>query len=184
MQQGVLFATVHLVSTNNGRREILLDDIEAALALVEARDQANRVWLEAAFAFAEAEETKAKAVVIITQADVTSPDGSGACTAFNRINCDAFAAFRGHLIRLAGGFRNRGEPRRPVLFVHGDTNPYCLDTTLGGEQAPNLWRLNAWGDFQSPADATEITVQPANAAAPFAARTLLGQRAPAIGCGD
>ena len=182
IQQGVLFATVHLVSTNNGRREILLDDIEMALALVEARDQANRAWLEAAFA--KAQTAKAKAVVIVTQADVTSPDGSGACTAFNRINCDAFAGFRGHLIRLAGGFRDRGEPRRPVLLVHGDTNPYCLDNTLGGEQAPNLWRLNAWGDFQSPADATAITVQPDNSETPFAARTLLGHRAPVRGCGD
>ena len=34
MQNGILFATVHIVGTNNGRQEILLDDIEAALALV------------------------------------------------------------------------------------------------------------------------------------------------------
>lgn len=179
VQGGVLFATVHLVSTNNGRQDVLMDDVEAALALVDARDHADRVWLQEAFDAAD--KIDAGAVVIVTQADVTEPDGSGACTAFNRINCDAFATFRGHLIRHARGFRNRGEPRKPVLLIHGDTNPYCWDTGFGGAAAPNLWRLNAYGDFQAPPDATVVTVQPGSEV-PFAAATLLGGQAPADGC--
>ena len=49
MKNNIFFVTVHLVSTNNGSMEILLDDIELALALVNARNQANRVWLEDSF---------------------------------------------------------------------------------------------------------------------------------------
>ena len=180
MKDGVLFVTLHIVGTNNGRQEILLDDVEAALALVEARDQANRVWLQAAFN--QAKKDRASAVVVVTQADVTQPDGSGACTAFDRVNCDAFADFRAQLRRHAANFRDRGQPRRPVLLIHGDTNPYCLDRQFGGSRAPNLWRLNAWGDFQQPADATAIAVQPANASQPFSVHTLLGHQSPAEGC--
>lgn len=180
MQDGVLFMTVHLVATNNGRREILQDDIEAALALVEARDQANRVWMQESFA--EALKADAKAVVIVTQADVTAQDAGGACTSANRMNCDAFQSFRDNLRLNARNFAKRGEARRPVLLVHGDTNPYCMDKDFGGQQAPNLWRLNAWGDYQDPADATVITVQPDNRQQPFAVQTLLGYQTPADRC--
>lgn len=180
MYDGVLFATIHLVSTNNGRKEILLDDVEQALAMVEARDQADRVWLEAAFN--EALKAKAKAVVIVTQADPTAADGAGSCNWENRINCDAFESFRANIRLRASQFADRGQPRRPVLLLHGDTNPYCLDKKFGGEMAPNLWRLNAWGDYQGPADATKITVQPDNKDEPFTVITLLGNKLPAEGC--
>lgn len=180
IQDGVLFMTVHLVSTNNGRREILQDDVEAALALVEARDQANRVWMQDSFATAL--KADAKAVVIVTQADVTAQDAGGPCTSTNRMNCDAFLSFRDNLRLNARNFAKRGNARRPVLLVHGDTNPYCFDKDFGGQQAPNLWRLNAWGDYQNTADATVITVQPDNRQQPFAAQTLLGQQAPAARC--
>jgi hypothetical protein len=180
MQDGIFFMTVHLVSTNNGRMEIRLDDIELALALVEARDQANRVWLKESFATAL--KADAKAMVIVTQADVTSPDAEGPCTAVNRMHCDAFQNFRENLKRNARKFAKRGEARRPVLLLHGDTNPFCMDKTFGGSQAPNLWRLNAWGDFKSPADATLVTVQPGNPPQPFTAETLLGHEVPAQRC--
>ncbi len=169
----VAFATVHLVSTNNGRIEILMDDVDLALSLVEARDEANRVWLETFFG--DVKRT-AKAVVIATQADVTRPDGDGPCSVDNRMNCDAFAAFRTQLTRLAGVFG------KPVLLVHGDTNPYCLDRGFGGEAAGNLWRLNAIGDFHDPTDATLITVDPDNPEAPFSAQGLVGKAEPADPC--
>lgn len=180
LYKDVLFVTVHLISTNNGRIEILKDDIELALALVEARDQANRVWIEEAFA--EAKDKKAQAIVIATQADVTAPDGSGTCSPQNRMNCDAFSAFRDNLIRLASGFADRGQPRRPVLLIHGDTNPYCLDKAFGGKTAPNIWRLNAWGDYKTPADATVVTFQPENSDVPFTVKTLLEGELPDDSC--
>ena len=155
----VLFVTLFMTSTNNGREEILLDDVELALALVDARDQANRIWLDEAFE--EALDVGAKAVVIVTQADVTA-GGSGTCTPYNRIHCDAFANVREQLRHLASNFRDRGKPRRPVLLVHGDTNPFCWDKGFGGDSAENLWRLNGWGDYASPPDATQVTFDPNN----------------------
>lgn len=180
MQNGVFFVTVHLVSTNNGRVEILKDDIEAALALVEARDQANRVWMSESFYAAL--KVDAAAMVIVTQADVTAPNAGGACTYANRMYCDAFQSFRDNLRLSAAAFAQRGKPRKPVLLLHGDTNPYCMDKGFGGASAPNLWRLNGWGDFQSPADATVVSVDPANESEPFSAVTLLGNKRPANGC--
>ena len=180
MKDSVFFMTVHLVSTNNGRIDILEDDIEAALALVDARDQANRVWMMESFDAAL--NAGAKAMVIVTQADVASPDASGPCTATNRMHCDAFLSFRDNLRLNAGNFNERGKPRKPVLLLHGDTNPYCMDKEFGGKQAPNLWRLNAWGDFQVPADATVVTVRPESKQTPFAAETLLEHNVPADGC--
>ncbi len=176
----VFFMTTHLVSTNNGRMDIQLDDIEAALSLVEARDQANRVWMKESFDAAL--EADAQAIVIVTQADVTSPDAEGPCTATNRMNCDAFQNFRENLQRNARKFAKRDEERRPVLLLHGDTTPFCMDKKFGGTEAPNLWRLNAWGDFKEPADATLVTIQPGNSDLPFAAETLVGHELPNEGC--
>ncbi len=180
MKDGVFFMTIHLVSTNNGRVNILKDDIEAALALVDARDHANRVWMKQSFRAAK--KAGAKAMVVVTQADVTYPNGGGPCTSNNRMYCDAFQNFRDNLRLNARHFLNRGKPPKPVLLLHGDTYPYCMDKEFGGKQAPNLWRLNAWGDFQDPADATVVTVHPDNKQIPFSAETLLGHKVPEDGC--
>ena len=179
IHSGVVFATVHVVGTNNGRQQILIDDVDVALAQVAARDEANQRWLDAAFDEARAQQ--AQAVVIVIQADVTQPGGRGSCTV-DPINCDAFADFRAQLTRHASQFQEEGQPRKPVLLIHGDTFPFCLDQQFGGETVPNLWRLNAWGDGQSPVDATEIMVQLDRVDQPFSARTLVGREAPAQAC--
>ncbi len=163
-QGKVMFATIHMVSTNNGREEILLDDIEAALNAVDKRDEANRAWLRAAFDAAR--ESGSGAVVIATQADVTKRAGSAPCSDSLRIKCDAFAEFRGQLLDHAANFD------KPVLLVHGDTNPFCLDKKFGGDKAPKLWRLNALGDY-SEVDATAITVQLDDQEKPFAIKPLM-----------
>lgn len=160
----IQFATIHLVSTNNGRQEILKDDIELALSLVETRDQANRVWLKRVFE--NAVKNQKKAIIISTQADVTNADGSGACTENNMMNCDAFANFNANLRNFSK------KVNIPVLLIHGDTNPYCIDSKFG-QGAKNLWRLNGWGDFKSPADATVVSVN-LDSKIPFSAKTLLG----------
>lgn len=163
-QGGVMFATVHIVSTNNGREEIFLDDIETTLDLVDARDRANLAWLGAAFDAARRSDSGA--VVIATQADVTKLAGTAPCSDSLRIRCDAFATFRDQLLRLAAGFK------KPVLLVHGDTNPFCLDKTFGGDTAPLLWRLNALGDY-SEVDATVISVDPDDPEQPFVITPLM-----------
>ena len=61
----VQFATLHLVGTNNGRVEILMDDVAMALAQVHARDQANRDWLNKIFEKAEMFSDPAEALIIV-----------------------------------------------------------------------------------------------------------------------
>ncbi|WP_323251325.1 hypothetical protein [Spirulina sp. CCNP1310] len=173
-QGEILFLTLHIVGTNNGRHEILLDDPEMAIAQVEARDQANRVWLQAAFE--DATQKPTRAVMITTQADLSDGHGEEPCTAKNPTDCNGYLALRTQLTTLASQFE------KPVLLVHGDTNPYCLDQGFGGSQAPNLWRLNAWGDFQTPTDATEILIQPDDQDQPFVVETLLHRQKPTVGC--
>ena len=163
-QGDVMFATVHIVSTNNGRKEILKGDVETTLDRVDARDEANREWLEAAFDAAR--ESDSGAVVIATQADVTKRAGTAPCSDSLRIRCDAFATFRDQLLRHAAGFN------KPVLLIHGDTNPFCLDENFGGDTAPKLWRLNALGDY-SEVDATAITVRLDDQEKPFAIKPLM-----------
>ncbi len=172
----VQFATLHLVGTNNGRVEILMDDVAMALAQVHARDQANRDWLNKIFEKAENFSDPAEALIIATQADVTDPNENAPCTAANLMNCDAFASLRAQLIKHARAFE------KPVLLVHGDTNPYCLDKGFGGAPAPNLWRLNAGGDYHNPLDATVVTFHPGKADTPFSAKGLVNSEKPTEGC--
>ena len=112
------------------------------------------------------------AVIIATHADVTDGDESAPCTPTNRMNCDAYAEFRAQLTKNAAAFG------KPVLLVHGDTNPYCLDKGFGGVAAPNLWRLNAGGDYHEPLDATVVTVDAKSRATPFAAEGLVAKEVP------
>ena len=166
-QGKVMFATVHIVGTNNGRHYIDKDDIERALDLVDKRDEANRVWLKEAFDAAH--KYNSGAVVIASQADVIDVENDVRdmpCSRTVRMRCDAFAPFRDHLMRLAAGFK------KPVLFVHGDTKWFCLDKTFGGKIAPLLWRLNALGDTTSKVDATDITVRFHDENRPFEIKPL------------
>lgn len=168
----VVFLTLHVVGTNNGRKQILLDDIGEALARVEARDAANGRWLNEAVAHAQ--NVDATALIVVAQADLTEPWGRGRCTQSNRQDCDAFAELREQLRQAAENFG------RPMLYIHGDTDPYCLDRDFGGERAPNLWRLNGAGDY-AVIDAVRITVAP-GAITPFRAETLLDGTEPTAGC--
>ena len=161
----VVFVTTHVVGTNNGRDEILEDDIDNALAHVEAREQAVRAWLtDAAIA-----TLRAKALVVIGHADVTTPFGAGACDASNRMRCDAYQDFRALLKRAA---EIHG---KPMLYVHGDTSPFCVDEDFG-DGAENLWRLNGPGDY-TVIDAVKVTVTP-EAEVPFQFESVVGKTAP------
>lgn len=167
---GVLFVTVHMVGTNNGRAEILLDDPGQAIALANARDEANRLWLDHAFTLATQRE--AAAVVIATQVDPFGPP-QGNVDAFSRcLNRPAYAAFCEQILHLSAPLG------KPVLLIHGDTNAYCLDQPFPIDQAPRLWRLNAPGDFDV-IDAAVVSINPARSSSPFAVTGLLsGQAAP------
>ena len=172
--QQILFTTLHIVGTNNGRTQILKDDPQTAIAQVDARDRANQAWLGEAFA--EATEKNARSLVIVMQADISKKQGEP-CNPQQGSGCDAYSRMREQLIAAAAKFTTADHVKKPILLIHGDTFPFCWDRTFGGENAPNLWRLNAWGDFQQPADVTWVTVQP-NHSDPFQAQTLVHQRIP------
>lgn len=166
----VLFVTVHMVSTDNGRAEIFLDDPVHAIALVTERDEANRLWLEHAFTLATQQE--AAAVVVATQLDPFGPPESGVDAFTQCTNRPAYAAFCEHILELSAALG------KPVLLVHGDTNAYCLDQPFPTNRAPSLWRLNAPGDFKV-IDAAVVSIDPHRSHRPFEVTGLLsGHAAP------
>ena len=129
-QQDVLFATVHLVGSNNnleGR------DPKAAAEFFE-RDAANVAWIRAAFE--QAGQRQAKALVLAFQADMFEPRG----------NDD----FPGH-----SGFRSVGQTLlplarqlgKPVLVIHGDSHRFVIDQpfTLDRKPLANVTRLEVPG---------------------------------------
>jgi hypothetical protein len=124
MLDRVVFSTVHIVGTNNGRVDIDKDDVEVALSLVDDRDAANLDWI--AQAFAVAKSAQANAIVISTHADLTKNSSRPPCSEKHQSKCDAYAIYRDHLIQHAAGFAG------PVLLIHGDTPHYCLDKAFGG----------------------------------------------------
>ena len=175
-QDGVLFSTLHIVGTDNGRKQILLDNPQDAIAKVNQRDQANQTWLKEAFAQAESKD--AQAMVLVMQADISETFGKRACSETVATDCDPYEEFRNQLRLAASEFRDQESSLKPILLVHGDTYPFCLDSNFGGAVAPNLQRLNAWGDFQQPADVTEITFVPGQIQTPFQIQTLVNQVQP------
>jgi hypothetical protein len=68
----------------------------------------------------------------------------------------------------------------PVLMMHGDTNGHCLDKPLAG--VPNLWRLNAPGDYKViDADVVRLS---ADSNRPFTATGLLSGLPAPDACDD
>ncbi|UJP05398.1 MAG: metallophosphoesterase [Nitrosomonas sp.] len=168
----VVFATLHIPGTNNGRHEILRSNINDALDEADRRDRFNTDWLQQAFINA----ASAQAVVLAVHADIFNFDHQQpACTADNRTQCDGYKIIRDSIKNAAIRFR------KPVLLIHGDTPAYCLNRPY--YEIPNLWRLNAPGDYKYT-DANRIVFDPDNPDHPFAVTGLLDQKpAPAI-CDD
>ena len=175
-----VFASLHVVGTNNGRQQILLDDRQAALAQVDARDAANEAWIDAAFE--EAAAGDARFVVLLFQADIFKRQGPR-CSALSREACDGHAWLRDVLTAKASAFDGL------VLAIHGDTDDHCLDQPIAG--AENFWRLNGPGDRWETAggavgggllDAVEVTLTPGERPS-IAARYLLANEPPPASCG-
>ncbi|MFZ4639511.1 MAG: hypothetical protein ACOYMP_03770 [Nodosilinea sp.] len=169
-RDGVLFVTVHMISTDNGRTEILIDDPKRAIALVDERDRQNQRWLNRAFELAQKQDTKA--VVVATQLDPFGPAIQQETPLSRCLSNPAYAGFCKQVQTLSGGLG------KPVLLLHGDTNAYCLDQPF--DNSKNLWRLNAPGDFKY-IDAVVVKVFPTDLNQPFQVTGLLsGTAAPSV----
>ncbi|WP_206419922.1 hypothetical protein [Minwuia thermotolerans] len=153
--QDVLFATVHVVSSNNG-----LERSPAAVAEFLARDAANLDWI--ARAFREAAETDARAVVVAMHANPIFE----AEKPWDYAN----SGFKRTITALSAGASAFG---RPVLIVHGDFHTFRLDQPLKGPDGKVLkqvWRLEVMG--ASDVHAVEVEVRPEDPGV-FAFRPLI-----------
>lgn len=179
--KGVRFATVHVVGSGNGRRQVRGDDPAEAARLADKRELAARNWI--ALASYAAERENAAALVIAMHADMTdvAPEVFGiACDGASESaeqTCDPFIKLRAAVREAAERFAG------PTLLIHGDTAPFTLRQSFAGDEANNLWILNAAGDHgvnpldvpYGVQDATLVSVHPL-AAAPFSAKGIATAR--------
>jgi hypothetical protein len=143
LYEGVLFATVHVVGSNDN----LLSRNPAAAAEHKARAEANRLHLGRVAEAAEA--TGAKALVLLFHANAGLE---------RDVPLLAYRPFRESLDRLLARFPG------PVLAIHGDTHTYQLDRPLKdprtGVPIPRFHRLEVPG---SPVvGGVWVTVDPAS----------------------
>ena len=117
---GVVFATVHIVGSNNN-----LQRDQAAVNEYIERNTANLAWIDATFA--RARESGAKAVVLAFQAHLRferEPPDTDQRSGFN----DTLAVLKRNAIAWG----------KPVLLIHGDFHHLVIDQPLIG---PNRRRL-------------------------------------------
>jgi hypothetical protein len=129
---GVVFASVHVIGSNNN-----LQRDQAAVNEYIERNSANLAWINAAFA--RASEVAAKGVVFFFQADLLFEKESeqDARSGFN----DTINAFK----RLAIAFG------KPVLLIHGDHHHLVIDQPLmgpGRQRIMNVTRIMVHGDTE------------------------------------
>jgi len=142
---GVVFATLHVVGSNNNRPTEPGETPpsrppEGAMAEFAARDAANRAWLAATFA--EAARTGARAVVLAMQAEMYFAERCG------RGQVSGFVGMRAALAREVVAFG------RPVLLVHGDIHTWLHDRPV--PEAPNLTRIMVPGAEDTRAVVVEV----------------------------
>ncbi len=159
----IVFGSLHVIGSKNGRYGIHQDDPEAVIRQIEQRNGYNKLWLEEIFERAKKE--KASAVIIAQHGDPssTSSENKPCTTNPGDLNCDPYYDLKNQLADKAQQFPG------PVLLMHGDTSPVCLEAAF--HNTPNLWRFNSTGDG-ALIDAAVIEVTP-NSAPPFKISSLV-----------
>jgi hypothetical protein len=154
--QDVLFATLHIVGSNNNF------EARDPLAMAEflARDKANVAWIREAFSIAR--QSQAKALVFAMQADVFEskslwedfPAQSGFRTSIGET-----------LLPLAA------QANLPVLLIHGDSHVYRFDQpfVLNKKPLAQLTRLEVPGANDVRAVYVTVDTRQRN---PFAVRVI------------
>lgn len=137
MHRDVLFATLHVVGSNNGLvpwRGIDGQDTQQTpraerMAEFEARQQAVLAWLD--HAFSQAKARQASAVVLLMQAE---------------IHLDKpihHSARQGYEPIIAALTRHAEAYPRPILLAYGDDHHHLVDQPLPAR--PNLTRVQTYG---------------------------------------
>jgi hypothetical protein len=147
-KSGVVFATVHVVGSNNG----FTPANRAAANEFFERDAANAAWIDAAFR--RAADIGAAAVVLAWQADVMNP----VQRLFGLPDASAYRA------TIAAVARNARAFGKPVLIVHGDTHVFEVMPFLDVTRKPvgGVLRLQVMGEAY--VHAVRVHVDPATAA--------------------
>lgn len=171
----VLFATIHLPGTNNGRSQIERSDKNDALNAADQRDHYNEEWIIKLFQTARS-HSSIESIVLAFHADIYEydTDKKPACSKETRTACDGYQKIR-ELIKTQAI-----QYKKPVLTMHGDSLPYCFNQP--DETIPNLWRLNAAGD-RVYMDVSQILFDPTNTTMPFTIIGLLDQKPVPSSCG-
>lgn len=149
-RSGVVFATLHVMGSNNNRptepgETPVSRPPQGAMEEFQARDAANIAWL--ASTFTEARSSNAPAVVLAFQAELNYVQRCG------RGQDSGLRAFREALIREAAAYG------KPVLFIHGDSHFWLQDRPFPAAQ--NVTRIMVPGDRDTRA--VRVAVDPAAA---------------------
>ncbi len=141
---GVVFATVHVVGSNNNHQP----ELPGAVEEFRGRDAANGAWVRATFA--EARAAGAVAVALFFQA---SPFTAAAMA---RSPESGFTRFLETVEAEARAFE------KPVLLVHSDSHRYRHEPAIrfwaGVEPLPNVTRLETFGEYDI--HAVRVVVDP------------------------
>jgi hypothetical protein len=124
--QDSLFITVNLPGGSNNGTDPWYGAPMAGpeqLAHVKLRNEATQAWLELGFRLAQ--EKQAKAVILLTQADMWDFDGHPS----GSMHLTEFGPILNTLTKLSRSFS------RPVLLIHGDSHAYRHDNPLAKDQA-------------------------------------------------
>lgn len=145
---GVVFATVHVVGSNNNNQS----EVPGAVAEFRERDAANAAWVKATFA--EARTTNAPGVALFFQAEP-----------FNGEAVEKTGRESGFTLFLATVEKEAKKFDKPVLLVHADEHRYRLEPKIkfpSGEKLDNVTRLETFG--AGDIHAVKVTVDPGSAA--------------------
>lgn len=147
LHQGVMFATVHIVGSNNNLES---RDIAASREFFE-RDAANIAWIQATFE--QAQLLQASALVFAFQADVLE----------NKTQWEDFPSWSGYRSSMGETLLPLAKKwGKPVLVVHGDSHQFRIDQPFKLEKKPlaNVTRLIVPG--ASDVRAVKVTVKDAS----------------------
>lgn len=173
--EDILFATLHLPGTNNGRNQIERSNKEDAFHAADLRDQYNQAWLVQLFEAAQS-NSSIEAIVIAFHADIyeSENDNKPACSKVIRTNCNGYQKILENIKDLVTQFK------KPVLTMHGDSLPYCFNQPY--KNIPNLWRLNAAGD-RVYMEVSQVVFDSTDKNKPFTVLGILDQKPAPLSCG-